>query len=170
MAAVQGGGRTVLYITLVTALTLVALSLLLAAAQHYSGHSAGERPLEGALGHHTAFTSIAGGLISSFPFWLIVLTPFAVVAIALMALRADRAVDEAEELSGSALRQLQTGSAADQRAAAQALIIAGALLSEPHDHEARQSMARMLRLAYDGPTGAISTRFPPSVPLDGGLD
>ncbi|MFD2796488.1 hypothetical protein ACFS27_23200 [Promicromonospora vindobonensis] len=154
LAAFQGGGWTALMIVVVTVVAPVALSLLLVATQHSSKKSAGERPFEELLGHHTASTSVAGALSSSIPFWLVLLAPLAVVAIAVRCLRADRAIDEAGELSQSALHRLRTGSAADQRAAAQSLIVAGALLSDPHDHRARQESALMLRLMLNGPTGA----------------
>lgn len=158
LAAFQGGGRTALVITLIAVLTSVLLSLLLVITQHYSDDPTGERPFESLLGHHTALTTITGALTSSFPFWLILLAPLAVVAIAIRCLRADRPVDEAGELSWSALHQLRTGSAADQRAAAQALIVTSALLSDTHDQRARQETAAMLRMTLNGPTGAAPVR------------
>ncbi|MEU4360289.1 hypothetical protein [Promicromonospora sp. NPDC023987] len=154
LAALQGGGPAIVMITLVTIVIPVTLSVLLAVAQDNSKASAGDRPLEKLLGHHTGFVTVNAALTSLFPFLLIPFAPLALVVIVTRCLRADRAVDEAAALSFTALHRLRTGSAADQQAAAQTLILAGALLADPHDNQARQDAAGSLRQLFTGPTGA----------------
>lgn len=161
LAAFQGGGPAMFVISLVTIAIPVGLSALLVLAQDDSVASVGERPLESLLGRHAGFVTVNAGLTSLFPFALILLAPLALVVMAVRCLSADRAVDEAAALSYSALHHLHTGTAEHQRAAAPALILAGALLADPHDNKARQDAARSLRDLFTGPTGADPGPFRP---------
>jgi hypothetical protein len=161
LAAFQGGGSAMFVISLVTVLIPVGLSALLVLAQVKSKPSAGERPFEHLLGRHTGFVTVSAGLTTLFPFALILLAPLALVVMAIRCLSADRPVNEAAALSYSALHRLHTGSVKDQRAAAPALILAGALLADPHDKQARQDAARSLRDLFTGPPGAVPGPFRP---------
>lgn len=162
LTAIQGGGPTTgVVATLVTVVIAAGVSALLALGQDRSEKPDGDRPFEGLLGHHTGFATVTAALTTLFPFVLVPLAPLAPVAIAIRCLRADREIDEAAALSFSALHRLQTGSAADQRAAAQTLILAGALLTNPHDNRACQDAAGSLRNLFTGPTGADPGRLRP---------
>lgn len=164
LAAFQGGDRTLLMITLVTVAIPVALSWWLAVVQEKARRSDDpplELPLEGLFGNHTTSVTVKAALSSSFPFLLIPFAPLAVLVIMIRCLSADQPVDEAAALSYSALHRLHTGSAEDQRAAAPALILAGAVLADPHDIQARQAAARSLRGLFTGSTGAAPVQLRP---------
>jgi hypothetical protein len=164
LAALQGGGWTLLMITLVTVAIPVALSWRLAVVQENARNSDDpplEPPLEGLFGNHTTSVTVKAAFSSSFPFLLIPFAPLAVVVIVIRCLSADHPVDEAAALSYGALHWLHTGSAEDRQVAAQTLILAGALLADPHDKQARQAAARSLRGLLTGPTGAAPVQLRP---------
>ncbi|MFC8797196.1 hypothetical protein ACFT2C_05660 [Promicromonospora sp. NPDC057138] len=163
LAALQGGGWTLLMITFMTVAIPVALSWRLAVAQERARSSEDDPLLEGFFGNHTTSVTVKAALSSSFPFLLIPFAPLAVVVIMIRCLSADRPVDEAAALSYSALHRLHTGSADDQQAAAPALILAGALLADPHDIQARQAAASSLRGLFTGPTGAAPVQLRPRI-------
>ncbi|MFI9487398.1 hypothetical protein ACIG47_13490 [Promicromonospora sp. NPDC052451] len=163
MAALQGGGGTAVMITLATIAIPAGLSALLALVQNRVGVSAEVRPFEALLGHHTGPVTVQVTLTSLFPLLLIPFAPLVLVVIVMQRLSADRPIDEAAALSYSALHRVHTGSAEDQRVAAPALILAGALLTDPHDNEARQAAASSLRRLFTGPTGAAPVQPPPRV-------
>lgn len=161
LAAFQAGGCTSLLITLVTVAVPVALSWGLAVAQEKAKNPDDPRepPLEDFVGNHTTTSVGRAALSSALPFLLVPFAPLAVVVVVIRSISADTPVDEAAALSYTALHRLHSGSVEDQRMAAPALILTGALLADPHDNAARQAAARSLRGLFTGPTGAAPVRI-----------